>query len=200
MFVVRIHKLPRMSHRSVLPIVRLFTSAFVLTSLGTVLIVQRASASPPALPPCAASGFRVVITDLGSHRGQALQSFELKNVGSYTCGMDGFPNLSFYTKTSLDTSLRIVHRANVYATLAPKLIPVGPGEVVSFGVSYRTTASDRDQGLFNCDVESILLQLPLAPSSIGDFALRDEFNACRAGQVIAVTPVEARSQPLLSTT
>ncbi len=159
------------------------------------LLSQHANASPPALQACTANNVRVSATQLGEVRGRALEAIQLKNVGSTTCGMDGYPNLTFFTSSRLDSRVKVLHDATGYASVAPKLIAIGPDVVVSFGLSYRDDSTTTVPPTKGCLVESILIQIPLAPTSSGDFAYHENLNACQAGNVVSVTPMEARALP-----
>jgi hypothetical protein len=154
-----------------------------------------ASASPPALQACTANNVKVTAERLGDVRGQRLEAFKLRNTGSSTCGMYGYPDLTFFTASRLDALVKVVHTTSVYASVVPKLLTIGPNEVVSFGLSYRGATTSTTTSPKKCLVESILIQIPLAPTSSGDFAYHQSFNACRAHDVVAVTPVEGRTLP-----
>jgi hypothetical protein len=177
---------------------RRLSAAIVLVLAGVALnplTSLTSSASPPALQACTANHVKVSSHELGHVGGQSLEAFVLKNTGSSTCGLQGYPTLTFFTSSRLDARVKVLHRTSVYASIAPKLLTIGPDEVVSFGLSYNDTTSSTVDSSSNCLVESILIQLPLAPTSSGDFAYHQLFNACHAGNVVAVTPVEGRSLP-----
>ena len=158
-------------------------------------VSQPANASPPSLQACTANHVKVTAEQLGEVRGQQLEVFKLENTGLTECGMYGYPDLTFFTASRLDAKVRVVHRTSVYASVTPKLLAIGSNDVVSFGLSYRDTTPTTIAPPKNCHVESILIQLPLAPISSRDFAYHESFNACRAGNVVGVTPVEGRSLP-----
>jgi hypothetical protein len=132
---------------------------------------------------------------LNAARGQVREVFKLKNTGASTCGMDGYPSLTFFTESSLDAHVKIVHHSSAFASVVPKLLAIGPNQIVSFGLSYHNPAPATVASPEGCLVESVLIQLPLAPTATGDFAYHEKFDACRAGNVVAVTPVEGRTLP-----
>jgi hypothetical protein len=154
-----------------------------------------ASASPPALQACTANNVEVNAQQLADVHGQSLEAFTLKNTGSSTCGLEGYPDLTFFTSTRLDAHVRVVHRSSVYEPVTPKLLVVVPNGVVSFGLSYHGATPTTTAVAKSCIVESIIIQLPLAPPSSGDFAYHEMFNACQGGNAVAVTPVEGRAVP-----
>gem|GEM_PF-1985101 len=154
-----------------------------------------AGASPPALQACTANHVKVSTSFLGEHRGHALEAFKLENTGSTTCGLQGYPQLTFFTASKLDSRIEVKHDAAGYAAVTPRLLAIGPRDVVSFGLSYRNTIMTSPVDSKSCQVQSILIELPLAPTSSGDFAYHQSFNACEAGNVVAITPVEARTLP-----
>ena len=158
---------------------------------------QSASASPPSLQACTVNNVKVTAVRLGEARGQQREVFKLKNTGVSSCGMYGYPDLTFFTASRLDARVKVVHQASVYASVTPKLVEIGSQKVASFGLSYRSTSVVTAPSK-NCLVESILIQLPLAPISSRDFAYHERFNACHADNVVAVTPVEGRTLPRLS--
>jgi len=147
------------------------------------LVSSPVLASPPALQACTANNVKVTAQQLGEVRGQRLEAFKLKNTGLTECGMYGYPDLTFFTASRLDARVKVVHRTSAYAS------------VVSFGLSYRGATPTTVAPSKDCLVESILIQLPLAPISSRDFAYHESFNACRAGNVVGVTPVEGRALP-----
>ncbi len=156
---------------------------------------EPAGASPPALQACTANNVKVSTVFLGEARGHELEAFKLKNTGTSTCGLEGYPQLTFFTASRLDSRIEVVHDAAGYAKVTPRLLAIGPDVVVSFGLSYRNTIMTSPSLSKNCQVQSILIELPLAPTSSGDFAYHQSFNACEAGNVVAITPVEALSLP-----
>lgn len=164
------------------------------------LISAPAGASPPALQACTANNVKISTVFLGEANGRELEAFRLRNTGSSTCGLQGYPELTFFTASRLDSRIEVVHDASGYATVTPRLLAIGPQDVVSFGLSYRNTIMTSPSFAKGCQVESILIELPLAPTSSGDFAYHQSFNACEAGNVVAITPVEARTLPKRSTT
>ena len=166
----------------------------MLAALGTIWGAP-AGASPPALQACAASHINVSVQQLGEVRGQRLDAFILKNTGSSTCGLEGYPNLQFFTASRLDTRVKVVHHSSVYVPVNSKLLTLTPKETVSFGVSYKGAPLTSRAVPKSCLVESILIQLPLASVSSGDFAYHGTFNACAARNLVAVTPVERRALP-----
>jgi hypothetical protein len=180
-----------------------FSMVSIITGSALFLapaIIPSAGASPPALQACTANNVAVVVRTSHDDSQWVSQTFQLTNIGSTTCGMEGYPGLKFFTATKLDTYVNIRHHASVYSLIAPKLLAIGPQSVVSFGLSYRIDASVKRSAERDCDVTSLLLQLPLAPSATGDFSLHDKFNACESGNVVAVTAVENRSTPRLAST
>jgi hypothetical protein len=171
---------------------------FLMLAALVALPGGTAGASPPALQACTANHINVSARHVGDVRGQSLDAFVLKNTGSSTCGLEGYPNLQFFTASRLDTRVRVVHHSSVYVPVSPRLLTLTPGETVSFGLSFhRATPSTATKR--SCLVESILIQLPLAPISSGDFAYHGTFNACAAKYLVAVTPVERRAIPQRST-
>lgn len=173
------------------------TVAMALLTLPVLSL--SASASPPTLQPCTATNVKVRTSSLGLSRGQNLEAFTLTNIGSSTCGLDGYPTLTFFTASKLDSRVQVRHQSAVYADVAAKLISVGPGQVVSFGFSYHVENPAPIATTQGCVVQSILIQLPSASSADGSFAYHTVFDACEAGNVVAVTPVEARALPRLTT-
>jgi hypothetical protein len=159
------------------------------------LVSSPVLASPPALQACTANNVKVTAQQLGEVRGQRLEAFKLKNTGLTECGMYGYPDLTFFTASRLDARVKVVHRTSAYASVTPKLLAIGSNDVVSFGLSYRGATPTTVAPSKDCLVESILIQLPLAPISSRDFAYHESFNACRAGNVVGVTPVEGRALP-----
>jgi hypothetical protein len=159
------------------------------------MLVVPANASPPAIQACTANNINVRAQQLGEVRGQHLDAFILKNTGSSTCGLEGYPNLQFFTASRLDTNVRVVHNSSVFVSVSPRLLTLTPGEAVSFGLSYHRASPTSASTAKSCLVESILIQLPLAPVSSGDFAYHGTFNACAARDLVAVTPVERRAVP-----
>jgi len=170
---------------------------FAVGGASIPVLSQPAGASPPSLQACTANNVKVTAKQLGEIRGQRLEAFQFKNAGASTCGMYGYPTLRFFTASRLDARIKVVHDTSAYRSVTPKLLTIGPNDVVSFGMSFHgvptlATASKK------CLVQSILIQIPLAPVSSGDFAYHESFNACGANNVVAVTPVEGRTNPLLS--
>ncbi len=161
-------------------------------------MVQVAGASPPQLSACTANEVKVDVSTSDLSNGQVLQTFRLTNIGSVTCGMEGYPGLTFFTNTKLDTYVSVHHHASVYSSIPPRLLAIGPGSVVAFGLTYQTDSFVKSSDERDCDVTNLLLQLPSSPSSTGDFSLHESFNACHSGNVVDVTAVENRSTPRLS--
>jgi hypothetical protein len=150
-----------------------------------------AGASPPALQACTANNVKISTVFLGEANGHELEAFKLRNTGSSTCGLQGYPELTFFTASRLDSRIEVVHDASGYADVTPRLLAIG--------LSYRNTIMTSPSFAKDCQVESILIDLPLAPTSSGDFAYHQSFNACEAGNVVAITPVEARTLPKRAT-
>jgi uncharacterized protein DUF4232 len=173
---------------------KVFLACLIVAAAG-VVTGNPATASPPALQACTANSLNVSAQQLGQVRGQSLKAFKLKNTGSSTCGLEGYPNLQFFTASRLDTRVKVVHHSSVYVAVRSKLLTITPNETVSFGVSYRSTSLTSNGAPKRCLVESILIQLPLAPVSSGEFAYHGPFNACTARYVVAVTPVERSALP-----
>jgi hypothetical protein len=173
---------------------KLFVTLLMVAATG-VLTGQPAVASPPALQACTANNISVRVQHLGEVRAQSLDAFILKNTGSSTCGLEGYPNLQFFTASRLETRVKVVHHSSLYVPAGSKLLTITPNETVSFGLSYRVAPITSTAVPKSCLVESILIQLPLAPVSSGDFAYHGSFNACAAGFLVAVTPVEHRALP-----
>jgi hypothetical protein len=171
---------------------------FAVGVASVPVLSQPASASPPSLQACTANNVKITAKQLGEIRGQRLEAFQFKNAGASTCGMYGYPVLKFFTASRLDARIKVVHDTSAYRSVTPKLLTIGPNDVVSFGMSFHGTALTSAAASKKCLVESILIQLPLAPVSSGDFAYHESFNACGANNVVAVTPVEGRSNPLRS--
>lgn len=170
----------------------------VSASLVVPFLAGASDASPPALQACAASQVKVSESTLGQVGNYAVQVFTIRNVGRSTCGMQGYPNLTFFTSNRLDQRVRVVHDASLYADAPARLLAIGPGSEVSFGLAYReSTVSSKDE-LSSCLVQSVLIQIPLASAASGDFAYHDSFNVCQSGDVVAVSPVEGRSRPKLA--
>jgi hypothetical protein len=165
-------------------------STLVLPVLASV-----ADASPPALQACTASNVKIVEVPLGQRDGQVLQAFELRNVGPSTCGMEGYPSLTFFTANRLDVHVIVVHDATLYAHAPAKLLSIGPGSEVSFGLAYRDDVAAPNDEPTSCLVQSVLIQLPLAPTATGEFAYHDSFDVCRSANTVAVSPVEDHARP-----
>jgi hypothetical protein len=159
------------------------------------VIASTSSASPPALQACEVSDVKIMEVSLGQTGTHVLQAFEMRNVGNSTCGMDGYPILTFFTSDRLDAHVKVVHDATLYANVSAKLLTIGPGSVVSFGLAYRDDVTARSDEAKSCLVQSILIQIPLASAATGEFAYHDPFDACRSGNTVAVSPVENSSRP-----
>ena len=173
-----------------------------LTLIGASLLVpvfqSVSDASPPALQACTASEVTVVefaLDHVGSH---VLQDFTIRNVGSSTCGMDGFPGLTFFTASRLDDRVKVLQDASLYAAVPAKLLSIGPGGEASFGLAYRDDVASPNDDAAACLVQSVLIQLPLASVATGEFAFHDTFNICRSGNTVAISPVEDRSRPKIA--
>jgi hypothetical protein len=178
----------------------LFAALISLLGVAWIPVVSEvASASPPSLQACTATHIKVSAKWLGDVGGQKLEAFTLTNTGAAECGMYGYPGLTFFTATRLDTHVRVVHATSIYASVTPKLLAIGSHEKASFGLSYRGASSTSASSSKGCLVQSILIQIPLAPPSSGAFAFHDRFNACHAGDVVAETPVEGRALPQRAT-
>lgn len=173
----------------------------MLVSVGVAwisVLPQPAGASPPSLQACTANNVKVSAEQLGNVGGQRLEAFMFKNIGTTTCGMYGYPVLTFFTASRLDPRIKVTHDTSAYRSITPKLLTIAPNDVVSFGLSFDGVGPTSAPASKPCLVESILIQIPLAPVSSGDFAYHESFNACGANNVVSVTPMEGRSRPLRS--
>jgi len=167
-----------------------------VAGLSATIATTSAQASPPALQPCTAAQLKVVIntidTPVAVH-----QNFVITNRGESTCGVEGYPTMSFFTASTQDTRVIPVHTSSYFAEPRIKLIPLAPAAVASFGLGYRTSQPAGRDLATNCDVSTLAFAIPPGSDNADEFAIADAFDACRAGNRVALTPLEAGSAPQL---
>ncbi len=154
----------------------------LLAGIGTYLSSgsEPASASPPALQACTANDVSVNVVQLGTVNGQRLEAFELTNIGSSTCGMEGYPSLKFFTSSRLDARVNVRDHSSAFAPVTPKLLAIGPQEVVSFGLSYKRPNALPTSDSKQCNIESILIQFPARHRLYGRLCHSSKFERLRA--------------------
>jgi Protein of unknown function (DUF4232) len=116
-----------------------FVAAGSVLALALGLLVAPASGRDPSSPPCATSNLRLDFVDASAATSHRLWDLSLRNVGSTTCHLKGFPGVGL-----LDSGARLINDSVFRETaFKPQNVTLKPWQPAYFSFIYAVSGPCR---------------------------------------------------------
>lgn len=185
-------------------------AAIAAAVVATQLVITSSTAigSPPpgsaSVASCIQGQLQVAMEQGGGLAGPVPETygytFLVVNIGRVACQMQGYPHeVIFSRSTGRELRVTVTHQATaLYAQPQPQRVILRPESVASFAVSYRYGIVRLGAEPGSCQASLIDVRLPARLSSLFSYEFPVRFDGCAARDLVQITPVEGRSQPLPS--
>ena len=126
-------------------------------------------------------------------------TFAVFNTGTGQCAIIGYPHEVLLSTGNGNLSrASVTHRPSaLYSQPKPSNVIIGPRQMATFGLSFHYTTSPPRTVGSDCLVQLVDFRLPGTSSSLFSFEFPVNIDICAAGHRVSVTPIEARSVPVV---
>jgi hypothetical protein len=172
------------------------SSAFV----GQITTSDSAQSATVTNPTCIQGQLQVAMEQGGGAIGPRITrgyTFLVLNMATHDCSVRGYPWWVVLSNTRGNTRKVFVnHRpTSLYGQPKANEVILRPGQVASFGLSFRHGASVAMSVTANCLAQLVDFRLPAIMAAKFSYEFPILIDVCDAGRSVSVTPIEARSAP-----
>jgi hypothetical protein len=177
----------------------LLTAAVLLSVVVGPLTATGVSASA-TIPTCTSNQLTVAVeSDSGAYSAAGNHGFPflIVNTSRSSCGLTGFPRISFSPPRYKGRTVKVVNGGGmIFVAVKAHTIVLRPGYTASFGVDYGIAYDQQDPSDGPCLTRSATVTLPVRPHQYSvPFNMALEFNFCFAGFSVTVTSIQSGPIP-----
>jgi hypothetical protein len=182
---------------------RLISISTIASSVfsGQILTSGIAQSATVVVPTCIQGQLQVAVEQGGGAIGPNVTrgyTFLVLNTATHDCSIRGYPwRIVFSTAIGgVTRKVSINHRpTSLYAQPTADKVILRPGQVASFGLSFRYGKSVAMSIATNCQTQLVDFRLPAIAAQKFSFEFSVPIDICDSGRSVSVTPIEARSVP-----